>query len=111
MNDRDEAAKRIRAGNFIRNNRLVIQTINVVHTKFIALEDVMYALPNIAKDEILDSVNFLFEAGYIHLRHIKTEEPSRYGLAGVDYRDLEGKLADKGIRLAAYAITDPLVKV
>lgn len=111
MDERDEMKKRIRAGNFVENNGQVIRVINMLHIGYNKLSSIVYALPHIPEDEILSSINYLFEAGYIHLRAIETKEHVAYGLADMDYRKLESKLTDKGIRLLAFGIKDDLVKV
>lgn len=63
----------------------------------------------IAEDEFLDSVNFLAEEGYIHLRRISNKEPA--ALADTDYTALEAKLTGKGIRLLAGGIEDDMIEV
>lgn len=66
-------------------------------------------MPNITKGEISDSVNYLYEAGYIHLRDIVTKELTT--LADSDFDDLEAKLTAKGISLLAGGINDPCIKL
>jgi hypothetical protein len=68
-----------------------------------------YVLSDLEADEILDSINFLFEEGYIHLRNVETKIP--VNLADSDYRELEAKLTGKGIRLLSGEIDDPAVSV
>ena len=63
----------------------------------------------IAEDEFLDSVNFLAEEGYIHLRRISTKESA--ALADTDYTALEAKLTGRGIRLLAGGIEDDMIEV
>ena len=63
----------------------------------------------IAEDEFLDSVNFLAEEGYIHLRRISNKDPA--ALADTDYTALEAKLTGKGIRLLAGGIEDDMIEV
>jgi hypothetical protein len=111
MDEREELKQKIRAGNFVENNGRVIRVINILRHEYNKLTSIIYALPNIPEDEILDSVNYLFEAGYIHLRNSETKEHVLYGLSDVDHKRLEGKLTAKGIQLLAYSIKDSLVKV
>lgn len=99
----------IRAGNFKENNGSVMRTINMLRTQYHRLKSVEYALPNITKGEISDSVNYLYEAGYIHLRDIVTKELTT--LADSDFDDLEAKLTAKGISLLAGGINDPCIKL
>ena len=58
---------------------------------------------------LTDSVNYLYEAGYIHLRTVLSKEPST--LADSDFDDLEAKLTAKGISLLAGGINDPCIKL
>ena len=109
--DKEEMMKKIRAGNFVANNGRVLRTINILRYDFNKLTNVSYALPDLQEDEILDSINYLTEAGYIELRHIETKAPIPTGLADHDYRLLAAKLTAKGISLLAYGIADPMVRV
>jgi len=111
MDERDEIKKRIRAGNFVENTGRVLRTINLLRHAYNKLKGIQYALPDIAEDEFLDAVNYLFEAEYIHLRDCETKTNVESGLADMDYRQLEAKLTAKGIQLLAYGIKDSLVKV
>lgn len=61
------------------------------------------------KTDITDSVNYLYEAGYIHLRTVLSKEPST--LADSDFDELEAKLTAKGISLLAGGINDPCIKL
>ena len=99
----------IRAGNFKENNGSVMRTINMLRYQYHKLKSVEYALPDITKGEITDSVNYLYEAGYIHLRTVLSKEPST--LADSDFDDLEAKLTAKGISLLAGGINDPCIKL
>lgn len=107
--DMEKQMQLIRAGNFKENNGSVMRTINMLRTQYHRLKSVEYALPNITKGEISDSVNYLYEAGYIHLRNIVTKELTT--LADSDFDDLEAKLTAKGISLLAGGINDPCIKL
>lgn len=112
MENRDEIKKRIRAGEFIDNNGTVLRAINVLRHEYHKITGLPYALLSLQEDEILDSVNYLWEAGYIHLRDCETKELVLYGMADIrDYRRLEAKLTAKGISLLAYTIRDDSVRV
>lgn len=107
--DMEKQMQLIRAGIFKENNGSVMRTINMLRTQYHRLKSVEYALPNITKGEISDSVNYLYEAGYIHLRDIVTKELTT--LADSDFDDLEAKLTAKGISLLAGGINDPCIKL
>lgn len=109
MSNIDKSA--LRAGNFIRNNGKVLRTVNILRFKYNKLSGVQNVLEDdgIAEDEFLDSVNFLAEEGYIHLRRISSKEEA--SLADSDYTALETKLAGKGIRLLAGGIKDEMIEV
>lgn len=105
-----EAEKRqLRAGNFVMNNGRVLSTINLLREKYNDLRSVGKAVSyeGIDRQEFIDSVNFLAEEGYIHLRHAKTHEEG--SLADFDYQTLEAKVTGKGIRLLGGGLTDNMV--
>ncbi len=103
--------KKLRAGNFKKNNGLVLRTINILRYKYNKLSGVQSVLENngVAEDEFLDAVNFLSEEGYIHLREIAGKEPA--ALSDSDYNTLEAKVTSKGIRLLAGGIDDNMIEV
>lgn len=111
MDNTEEIKKKIRAGNFVENTGRVIRIINILRHEYNKLSNISYALPQIQEFELLDSVNYLFEAGYIHLRDAETRTEVASGLADMDWKQLEAKLTAKGIQLLAFGINDPLVKV
>ena len=77
-----------------------MRTINLLRYQYHKLKSVEYALPDITKGEITDSVNYLYEAGYIHLRTVLSKEPST--LADSDF--------DKGDQPACRRYQRPLHK-
>ncbi|NBI78570.1 type VI secretion protein [Anaerotruncus colihominis] len=101
----------LRAGSFVHNNGKVLRTVNILRLKYNKLTGVQSVLEDdgIAEDEFLDSVNFLAEEGYIHLRRISTRESA--ALADTDYTALEAKLTGKGIRLLAGGVKDDMIEV
>lgn len=110
MDDREKALQKIRAGQFRENNGRVMKTINLLRTQFVRLKDVHTALHPIEEGAMLDSVNYLQEAKYIHLRSTETKELML--LADVrDYQMLEAKLTDKGIRLLEGSEKDAVVVI
>ncbi len=106
--DKAELNRRISAGNFVENNGSVLRAINILKTKFNRLKDIKYAL-NIEKNDIENSINYLYEAGYLHLRAIDGHADT--SLADTDFDDIEAKLTAKGIQLLAGVIEDDCVEV
>ena len=100
--------KRISAGNFVENNGSVLRAVNLLKTKFNRLKDIKYAL-NIDKNDIENSINYLYEAGYLHLRTVDSHADT--SLADSDFDDIEAKLTAKGIQLLAGVIGDECVEV
>lgn len=103
--------QKLRAGNFVANNGQVLRTINILRYKYNKLGGVQRAMHDagLSEDEFLDSVNFLSQEGYIHLRRIADHTDGN--LADHDYLELEGKVTSKGIRLLAGGIDDNMVEV
>ncbi len=111
MDEREKLKKLVSANNFIKNNGMVLTTINILrykYTKLSAIESV-FNTRGISRSELLDCVNFLSEEGYIHLREIASKE--EVNLADIDYELLEAKLTGKGIRLLARGIVDNMIEV
>lgn len=106
--DKETLNRRISAGNFVENNGSVLRAVNILKTKYNRLKDIKYAL-NIEKNDIENSINYLHEAGYLHLRN--TENRQLSGLADDDFDALEGKLTAKGIQLLAGVIQDECVEI
>lgn len=107
--DKAELNKRIEAGHFVENNGYVLRAINMLKTKFNKLRSICYAVPDADKSDIEKSVNYLYEAGYLHLRHIHNKRPT--SLADTDFDMIEAKLTAKGIQLLAGVIQDECVEV
>lgn len=107
MNDK-QMIQRIEAKETAENNGKVLRAINILHCKYNKLKSVEYGI-DIEHRAMVDSVNYLSEAGYIHLRHVDSKEPVSF--ADTDFCDIEAKLTDKGIRLIAGKLTDDLVEV
>ena len=107
--DREAEKRRLRANNFIVNNGRVLSTINLLREKYNPLRSVERALEyeGICKQDVIDSVNFLAEEGYISLRDIRTHEAAT--LADFNYETLEAKVTGKGIRLLGGGISDNMV--
>ena len=106
--DKATLNKRISAGNFVENNGSVLRAVNILKTKFNRLKDIKYAL-NINKNDIENSINYLYEAGYLHLRTVDSHADT--SLADSDFDDIEAKLTAKGIQLLAGVIGDECVEV
>lgn len=107
--DKETLNRRISAGNFVENNGSVLRTVNLLKTKYNKLKSIQYALNSIDRNEISNSINYLYEAGYLHLRHTESKQPS--SLADDDFDALEGKLTAKGIQLLAGVIQDECVEI
>lgn len=109
MHDAKEVFNKIKTGRFVKNNGKVLRTINLLRYRYEKLSEVRYALDDMPENEYTDSLNFLYEAGYIQLRNIRSKQ--EVSLADGEIEDLEAKVTSKGIRLLAGDLTDLLVEV
>lgn len=107
--DKETLNKRISAGNFVENNGSVLRTVNLLKTKYNKLKSIQYALSHIEKSDIENSINYLYEAGYLHLRNTESKQPT--SLADTDFDMIESKLTAKGIQLLAGVISDECVEI
>lgn len=91
------------------NNGRVLATINLLREKYNPLRSVEKGVKaeGISKQEFLDSINFLSEEKYIHLREIDTRQDA--GLADYEYLTLEAKITGKGIRLLGGGLSDNMI--
>lgn len=111
--NRDEMMKQIRADAFPKNNGSVLSCINLLNRiGFSPLEQVRAGVSNwgIEKAEFLDCVHFLQQSGYIETRTIDGRVMGA-DLADYDYREIEARVSEKGIRLMQGSISDECVKV
>ncbi len=100
----------IKKARFRKNNGRVFRGINLFHGKYISLGDLKLGLArDITDKEYCDSVNYLYEAGYIHLRNKKSRKNTTFADADIDL--LEAMLNAKGIQLANEAVTDPCIEL
>ncbi len=107
--DKETLNKRISAGNFVENNGSVLRTINILKTKYNKLKNIEYALNHVDRADIENSINYLYEAGYLRLRHTENKQPT--SLADTDFDLIEGKLTARGIQLLAGVIEDECIEV
>ena len=98
----------LRKNKFIKNNGAVIRAINLLRTDSVNLVDVIAALyPQVVESDVLDSLNYFLEGGYIRIVKIRSEQP--VDCLGDEYDQLAGKLTAKGIQLVNGAIDDPCI--
>ena len=107
--DKELLNKRISAGNFAENNGSILRTVNILKTKYNKLKNISYALSHVDRTDVENSINYLYEAGYLHLRCIENKQPT--SLADIDFDMIEGKLTAKGIQLLAGVIQDECVEI
>ena len=108
--DNKELTDRIRQKKFFRNNGMVLKGINMLRTKYVLLSDLRYALePNLTESELLDSINYLSEGGYINTRSSRTKQETT--LADCPFEELEAKVSHEGIQIIACTRTDDCIEV
>lgn len=107
--DKETLNKRIAAGNFVENNGAVLRVINCFKTKYNKLKSISCGVCDADKSDIEKSVDYLYESGYVHLRHIHSKRPT--SLADTDFEMIEAKLTAKGVQLLAGVIQDECVEV
>ncbi|ADU25676.1 hypothetical protein [Ethanoligenens harbinense] len=107
--DKKELERRIEGGAFAANNGRLLRTINILSGRDIKMRSLQYALPDVSKGELAESLYYLQEAGYLHARH------AAYGadvdVAEADQDDTEVRLTAKGIQLLKGYAADPAVSI
>ena len=90
MDEKEQIRRRIAAGNFVANNGRVLRTINILRYDYKKLREIEYALPDMEHGEIVDSVNYLAECGYLGTMLYTYER-----LKNTTYAELAGKVMGK----------------
>lgn len=102
--------EKIKREKFPDNNAKVLRAINMLRTHYVKIFDLNYAFaPTVNPSEIIDSVNYLNEGGYIKLREIESR-CAVSDLADADSDLLEAKLTQKGIMFLNGKISDPCIR-
>ncbi len=103
--------QRLKNAAFINSNSQIMCVFNVLTHSYHKLSEMQRVLKLQGIDEasFVESINFLARAGYIELRDITSQVNAN--LADWDYKNLEGILTDKGIRLMAGDMKDNLIEV
>lgn len=103
--------ERMKQARFVAANGRILRRINILRYEYVALTTVekVVTQEGVKPNEYMDAVNYLAEAGYIHLRNLMSHETAV--LADSDYKELEAKVSALGIRLLAGGIADSLVEV
>ena len=110
INEQEDFRQKVKAKRFIKNNGLVLRTINLLRVGYEKLEDIFFAIgDDVSEHEFMDSVNYLFLSEYILLRNIKSRLPT--DIADYPYEQLEAKLSAKGIKLLDGTIDDNSVEI
>lgn len=110
--DKNKMKREIYAANFRVNNGKVMRAINLLRTEYIKLVGVESAVEGIGVEhwEFIDCVNYLSQAGYIHLRYTGSKVSATLADCD-DHAALEAIVTAKGIQLLAGGIKDPVVEV
>lgn len=108
--ENSEMLNYFRQKRFFRNNGIVLKGINLLREKYVPVSDLRYAFePRMTEAELLDSVNYLAEGGYISTRSSITKQP--VALADCPFEELEVKISHDGIQIIACARTDDCIIV
>ncbi len=106
----EKIRQKIENGNFFASNGRILQTLNILAGDFKKLTDLKYVLPDIDESEMLRSIDYLYEGGYIKLRN--TESRKAVALSDVkSYKELSAKLTADGVRILVGAKADECIEL
>jgi hypothetical protein len=106
--ENNERLAKMRQERFFINNRIVLQSVNMLREKYVVLRELMPALfPEVGENEFHDCINYLSEGGYIQSRDKISKTPTT--LADTTIGQMESKLTFKGIQLLSGRIKDPCI--
>lgn len=110
MNYEAEKLKQeIENGNFFVNNGRVLQLLNLLTGGFKKLTELKFVLSDLDEFEIVKSIDYLYESGYIKLRNIETGKQT--SLADTSFKYLAAKLTADGIRVLVGKKADDCIKL
>lgn len=112
MNDKEKIMHKIRASEFPHNNGKVLRMVNTLRSTYTSLRGIQGVMEedDIMEAEFVDSVHFLAMEGYIQLRTVGEHIPVP-NLADASWKQLEGMLTGKGIRVLQGNIKDDMIEV
>lgn len=110
MNYESEKLKRdIENGNFFANNGRILQLLNVISGDFKKLTEIKFVLSDMGEDEIVKSIDYLYESGYLKLRNVETSRATT--LADTPFKYLSAKLTADGVRVLVGKKTDDCIDI
>lgn len=110
MNYETEKLKQeIENGNFFNNNGRILQMLNVLSGDFKKLTEIKFVLSDVEEYEIVRSIDYLYESGYIKLRNVDTNKSTT--LADTPFKFLSAKLTADGTRILVGKKSDDCVKL
>lgn len=105
----EKIKQKIENGNFIKNNGRILKMLNVMSGEFKKLTELKYVLSDMEEYEIVKSIDYLFESGYIKLRNYETKQPA--ALADTPFKYLSAKLTNTGIQVLVEKIKDACINL
>ncbi|MCM1227494.1 MAG: hypothetical protein NC320_08755 [Clostridium sp.] len=98
MNHEAEKIKQeIENGNFIENNGRIMRMLDIMSGEFKKLTELKYVLSDLEEYEIVKSIDYLYESGYIKVRTADTKRSTTP--ADTPFNLLAVKLTNLGIQV------------
>ncbi len=105
----EKLRREIENGNFFVNNGRVLQLLNLLTGDYKKLSELKFVLSDMEEYEIVKSIDYLYEAGYIKLRNFETGKQT--SLADTSFKYLSAKLTVDGVRILVGKKTDDCVEL
>lgn len=93
----EQIRQKIENGNFIENNGRILKMLNVMSGGYKKLTELKYVLVDVEEYEIVKSVDYLYESGYIKLRNTETKQAAEP--SDTSFRLLAAKLTNTGVQV------------
>ncbi|MCU6720431.1 type VI secretion protein [Porcipelethomonas ammoniilytica] len=103
----DKLKQEIENGNFFVNNGRILQMLNILAGDFKKLTEIKYVLSDLEEYEIVRSIDYLYESGYVKLRNTDNGKPTT--LADAPFKCLSAKLTAEGVRILVGKKTDDCI--
>lgn len=105
--DAEQIRQKIENGNFIENNGRILQMLSVMSGEFKKLTELKYVLSDMEEYEIVKSIDYLYESGYIKLRNFETKQAA--ALPDTPFKLLAAKLTNMGVQVLMGKRTDACI--
>ena len=106
----EKIRQKMENGNFISNNGRILQMLDVLTGDYKKLKELRYVLSDMDESEIMRSIDYLYESGYVKLRDTETGKSTTIADTP-SFKYLAAKLTADGTRILVGRKTDVCIEL